>query len=108
MESCFPPLAGLSLRGSSSSKKHKNRHSLGGDLNDDKSAQQLPPNRYQPSSAAGTVRGGNNGLTCHTDYLPKLEVLQDLDLYYIRQIASSLKVRPSFNQFYLFFFFYIK
>lgn len=26
------------------------------------------------------------------DYLPKLDVIQDLDLYYIRQIACSLKV----------------
>lgn len=71
MESCFPPLAALSLRGSSGSKGQKNRHSTGG---------------VQP--AHDDIRLQN-----HKDFLPKLEVLQDLDLYYIRQIASSLKVR---------------
>lgn len=70
MESCFPPLAALSLRGSSGSKGQKNRHSTGG---------------VQP--AHDDIRLQN-----HKDFLPKLEVLQDLDLYYIRQIASSLKV----------------
>uniref|UniRef100_A0A1B0DDI2 Uncharacterized protein n=1 Tax=Phlebotomus papatasi TaxID=29031 RepID=A0A1B0DDI2_PHLPP len=71
MESCFPPLAGLSLRSGSgtNSKSQKNRHSTGGTPKD------------------------NLGVD-HKDYLPKLEVLQDLDLYYIRQIACSLK-QPS-------------
>lgn len=67
MESCFPPLAALSLRSNSNSNKsHKNRHSTGG----------------TPQQDCGRNK----------EFMPKLEVLQDLDLYYIRQIASSLKV----------------
>lgn len=81
MESCFPPLAGLSLRGSSSSKKH--RQSTGAIFRDaDNSRQPLPSGQQMPQQQ----RHNNK------DFMPKLEVLQDLDLYYIRQIASSLKV----------------
>lgn len=80
MESCFPPLA--SLRGSSNSASsstttshQKNRHSL----------------------------GSSNGseLAVPNDYLPKLDVIEDLDLYYIRQIACSLKVSISIRLWYL-------
>lgn len=62
MDSCFPPLAGLSLRGSSDSRNKSNRNSAGSD-------------RY-------SIENGSE----------KIEILQDLDLYYIRQIARSLKV----------------
>lgn len=73
MESCFPPLAGLSLRDSSNvAKSHKNRHSTNG----------------TPLSSQDARNNSVNSNEC----MPKLEVLQDLDLYYIRQIASSLKV----------------
>lgn len=75
MESCFPPLAGLSLRdGSNAAKSHKNRHSTSG----------------TPLSSQDARNNAVNSNEC----MPKLEVLQDLDLYYIRQIASSLKVKP--------------
>lgn len=73
MESCFPPLAGLSLRDSSNvAKSNKNRHSTSG--------------KTLSSQDARNHSVNNN------ECMPKLEVLQDLDLYYIRQIASSLKV----------------
>lgn len=79
MESCFPPLASLSLRGNSGANKtHKNRHSTAG---------------------GGTAHQHQNdcGTPNNREFMPKLEVLQDLDLYYIRQIASSLKVNMVFR-----------
>lgn len=77
MDSCFPPLANLSLRSSSrGNKQNKNRHSTDG------LAHNNSPLFYH----------NNDNIRNHTDIMPKLEVLQDLDLYYIRQIASSLKV----------------
>ena len=63
MDSCFPPLAALSLR--DSDKNNKPRH-----------GQQNVFNIGLPTNA-------NTG---------KIEILQDLDLYYIRQIAHNLKV----------------
>lgn len=81
MESCFPPLAGLSLRGSSSSKKH--RQSAGAIFRD-------ADNSRQPLSSGPQMHQQQR--QNNKDFMPKLEVLQDLDLYYIRQIASSLKV----------------
>lgn len=81
MESCFPPLAGLSLRGSSSSKK--NRQSASAIFRDADNSRQPPSSVQQMQQQQ---RHNNK------DFTPKLEVLQDLDLYYIRQIASSLKV----------------
>ncbi|XP_034934432.1 rhotekin-like isoform X2 [Chelonus insularis] len=65
MDSCFPPLAALSLRDSkkSSTMTVKNRLSSG----DNSLLNEKPPN-------PGTI-----------------EILQDLDLYYIRQIAHNLK-----------------
>lgn len=78
MDSCFPPLANLSLRGSSrSNKQNKNRHST------DASAHKDSHLFYQ----------NNDHIRNHSEIMPKLEVLQDLDLYYVRQIASSLKVK---------------
>ncbi|XP_023287617.1 rhotekin isoform X2 [Orussus abietinus] len=65
MDSCFPPLSALSLRDpkKSSTIAGRNRHSSG--------ENPLPP-------AAPPTPG-------------KIEILQDLDLYYIRQIAHNLK-----------------
>ncbi|KAJ4439218.1 hypothetical protein ANN_07337 [Periplaneta americana] len=63
MDSCFPPLAALSLRDHRGSRQ-----------------QGRPASTQQPSS--------------DTDNYGKIEILQDLDLYYIRQIAHNLKVRP--------------
>lgn len=80
MDSCFPPLASLSLRGSSKANKpNKNRHSTDG------STHHHQTSLFYQNNHSNTVRN-------HTDIMPKLEVLQDLDLYYIRQIANSLKV----------------
>lgn len=96
MESCFPPLASLALRGNStnspsassassspatvagSNKHQKNRHSLGGGGGG--------------GVGAGMASNGDAARERSSDYLPKLDVIQDLDLYYIRQIACSLKV----------------
>lgn len=123
MESCFPPLASLSLRSGGGNntadnncvtvKNHKNnRHSTGGGG--------PPPTqiyvahddiRIQHTNGGGGGGGGHHHLhNQHLNYinghqhngqktneiLPKLEVLQDLDLYYIRQIASSLKVNNEY------------
>lgn len=112
MESCFPPLAALSLRGSISGKKPKNRHSLGSQPFDDGDRYQLAPPPASVASNANPFGCGqlqhsrssfdnrqstqcndNRRPQHHREFLSKLEVLQDLDLYYIRQMASSLKVR---------------
>ena len=95
MESCFPPLASLSLRGSSNSTSsssassttsakgtQKNRHSLG-----------VSGIAASNGSGGGDSEARNNN-NYSSEYLPKLDVIQDLDLYYIRQIACSLKVSP--------------
>lgn len=73
MESCFPPIAGLSLRGKSGAKSQKNRHSTGDQRHHDNNV------HHQQQK----------------ELMPKIEILQDLDLYYIRQIASSLKVNTN-------------
>ena len=67
MDSCFPPLAALSLREQkkSSTLSVRNRLSSGD----------------KPASPVGNSAPG------------KIEILQDLDLYYIRQIAHNLKVK---------------
>lgn len=81
MDSCFPPLANLSLRGSSrSNKPNKNRHSTDGSAHNDSHL---------------FYHQNNDHLRNHSEIMPKLEVLQDLDLYYVRQIASSLKVKQA-------------
>ncbi|XP_055373058.1 rhotekin-like isoform X2 [Condylostylus longicornis] len=124
MESCFPPLAALSLRGSShnNSKSQKNnRHSTGGstpstasscnNLNNHNNSNNNNNNNNNNINNNSNSNGHNNHCNSmsnnndycisnskklnqnnsSTDFTPKLEVLQDLDLYYIRQIASSLK-----------------
>lgn len=66
MDSCFPPLSALSLRDSKKTNiTVRNRLSSG----------DAPP---LPSGKTATPG--------------KIEILQDLDLYYIRQIAHNLKV----------------
>lgn len=70
MDSCFPPLAALRLRDASeSSTIALARNRLSGQHDSLRSAN-LPPD--------------------------KIEILQDLDLYYIRQIAHNLKVLVCF------------
>lgn len=83
MDSCFPPLASLSLRGNSknSGKSNKNRHSTDGSTH---------------HTASLFYKSNDSSVRNHIDIMPKLEVLQDLDLYYIRQIAQSLKVSVLF------------
>lgn len=97
MESCFPPLAALSLRGSShnsskSQKNHNNRHSTSGTPTSDiylATNNNSNSNLNRPTSSSdGDYKFNHQN---NSTFTPKLEVLQDLDLYYIRQIASSLK-----------------
>ena len=64
MDSCFPPLAALSLR--------DHRKSTGNNRQDRPASTQQAPGE--------------------ADSYGKIEILQDLDLYYIRQIAHNLKV----------------
>lgn len=87
--SCFPTLAALSLRDSSKSKTKTHRHSTGGEMNNDKNIHNSPP---IPPSSIQQLNNGQQRHNINKEFMPKLEVLQDLDLYYIRQIASSLKV----------------
>lgn len=88
MDSCFPPLANLSLRGSSrGNKPNKNRHST------------------DASNNSQLFYQNTDNIRNQTEIMPKLEVLQDLDLYYIRQIASSLKVNFHYTLFFLSFLF---
>lgn len=67
MNSCFPPIAALSLRDSKKSSTISMRH------------------RLSSGDSQSTIidKPTNTG---------KIEILQDLDLYYIRQIAHNLKV----------------
>lgn len=91
MESCFPPLTGLSLRdnSNSSSKGNKKRHSSNN------------------SVSSGSAKDNDKCTQSCNDTIPsKLEVLQDLDLYYIRQIASSLKVTKTNTQIQMFYFYF--
>ncbi|EEB16132.1 hypothetical protein Phum_PHUM406480 [Pediculus humanus corporis] len=76
--SCFPPLGSLSLRESKKCKNYgkESRRSITG-----------PPNVVLSSDDDDNNEFGPNG---------KIEILQDLDLYYIRQIAHNLKVRRDF------------
>ncbi|PSN40880.1 hypothetical protein C0J52_18880 [Blattella germanica] len=67
MDSCFPPLATLSLRDNNRKSSSSNGHRP-------TSTEQVAP------------------LPAETG---KIEILQDLDLYYIRQIAHNLKVRAA-------------
>lgn len=70
MDSCFPPLAALSLRDTKKSTSTIRHRLSSGD------------------SPTPSVGGHSPG---------KIEILQDLDFYYIRQIAHNLKVKdPEF------------
>lgn len=94
MESCFPPLAALSLRSSgrnNNSKSQKNnRHSTNSPT---KTTPPSSPNYYSSQlDTSYNLNDNNDKAIQNEEFTPKLEVLQDLDLYYIRQIASSLKV----------------
>ncbi|KAK6635772.1 hypothetical protein RUM44_001026 [Polyplax serrata] len=74
MDSCFPPLGALSLRDSRKSLNlgKESRKSITG----------------SPKVHCDDVEFNRNG---------KIEILQDLDLYYIRQIAHNLKVMVTFE-----------
>nr|CAD7401164.1 unnamed protein product [Timema cristinae] len=69
MDSCFPPFAALSLRDNS------NRKSGAGRNGSRPISAQVPP----------------GGSEVPTEKIGKIEILQDLELFYIRQIAHNLK-----------------
>ena len=68
MDSCFPPLAALSLK--------------------DAAPARAASKASKPSAADLIAAADLNEL----HKFAKIEILQDLDLYYIRQIAHKLKV----------------
>lgn len=72
MDSCFPPLATLSLRDTKKSPTTIKHRLSSGD------------------SPTPSVGGHSPG---------KIEILQDLDFYYIRQIAHNLKVKTNFSEY---------
>ncbi|XP_034233900.1 rhotekin-like isoform X1 [Thrips palmi] len=78
MDSCFPPLAALSLGPSKGCGK----------------ACKAPPKGAPfgaPPAAVPTSPPGLSATTDHAEAIGKMNILQDLDLYYIRQIAHNLK-----------------
>lgn len=73
MNSCFPPIAALNI-GDKGNEKKKYWGS-----NSNLKKQSLKKEKMADANGAG-----------------KIEVLQDLDLYYIKQIAHSLKVTHTY------------
>lgn len=83
MNSCFPPLATLNIGDGSDDNKLKKKNSYWGS-NTNLRKLSLTKNKDKMSSnAVSKTDNSCNG---------KIEVLQDLDLYYIKQIAHNLKV----------------
>lgn len=74
MDSCFPPFGALSLKDSRKSLNVSKEYNSA---------------RRSISGAPPTVLDDED----ETNHNGKIEILQDLDLYYIRQIAHNLKVR---------------
>ncbi|KAE8752968.1 hypothetical protein FOCC_FOCC000314 [Frankliniella occidentalis] len=93
MDSCFPPLAALSLGGNKGLGKGAPkglpgprpglRAALGGVVGAPQQGPQAAPN-----SPSGQVMSAT---TDDVESMGKINILQDLDLYYIRQIAHNLK-----------------
>lgn len=84
MDSCFPPLAALSLGAKGPPKGLKGPKGL-------PLAKAAPKGlpALVPDSPSGQV---TSATTDDVDKMGKINILQDLDLYYIRQIAHNLKV----------------
>lgn len=77
MNSCFPPIAALNIGDSGSVEKPKKKSSIWGSNSNLKKLSLTKKDKM-------TAEANNNGAG-------KIEVLQDLDLYYIKQIAHNLK-----------------
>ncbi|KAG8224330.1 hypothetical protein J437_LFUL004286 [Ladona fulva] len=77
MDSCFPPLASLSLR--------ENRKSAGA------VGRSRTPSSHSPCGASSVFSSSSSG--DETDNYGRIEILQDLEVYYIKQIAHNYKVR---------------
>ncbi len=85
MNSCFPPLATLNIGenangGGCDRAKKKNAYAATGS------------NLRKLSLTKGKGKMASNGTGGENLQNGKIEVLQDLDLYYIKQIAHNLKV----------------
>lgn len=80
MNSCFPPIAALNIGDNGSAEKAKKKSSIWGS---NSNLKKLSLTKKDKMAAEA-----NNGAG-------KIEVLQDLDLYYIKQIAHNLKVNFS-------------
>lgn len=98
MNSCFPQLTALSIRDEKIEEKCSNRKKNNYcALIANPKSQSLSKNCKGRMSSVGTNVNTSTGLTGVNGDLKsavgKIEVLQDLDLYYIKQIAHNLKVR---------------
>lgn len=84
MNSCFPPLATLNMGDSANDDKAKKKNSL---WSTNSSMRRLSLTKSKDKNMSNT--NASNGDNASNG---KIEVLQDLDLYYIKQIAHNLKV----------------
>lgn len=95
MNSCFPPLAGLNINeentaSSGIDKRRKKRalrccESISNSINDSSTKNK----GERQTTLSAVVKNDRNGKAMAVG---KVEVLQDLDLYFIKQIAHNLKV----------------
>lgn len=96
MNSCFPQLTALNIKDDKIDEKNNRKKNFYCSQISNSKCQTLSKSKGRMSSV------GNNLSTCASlanangdlkSAVGKIEVLQDLDLYYIKQIAHSLKVR---------------
>ncbi|KAK7571826.1 hypothetical protein V9T40_014298 [Parthenolecanium corni] len=82
MNSCFPPLATLNIGDNVNDDKAKRKNTLW-NSNSNMRKLSLTKSKDKMSNNSGIGDNSSNG---------KIEVLQDLDLYYIKQIAHNMKL----------------
>lgn len=84
MDSCFPPLASLSLR------EHRKSSGSGGG-----GGLAVPrsrtPTSHSPSGPSSIFSSSSSGEENESQNYGKIEILQDLEVYYIKQIAHNYK-----------------
>ncbi|XP_046386842.1 rhotekin-like isoform X2 [Ischnura elegans] len=82
MDSCFPPLASLSLR------EHRKSTGGAGGLAVPRSRAQ---SSHSPSGSSSIFSSSSSGDETDGQNYGKIEILQDLEVYYIKQIAHNYK-----------------
>lgn len=83
MNSCFPPLATLNIGDSVNDDKAKKKNTLWSSNSNMRRLSLTKSKDKNMSNNSSNADNASNG---------KIEVLQDLDLYYIKQIAHNMKV----------------